>query len=132
MASAAGLQEQLDAAASLASATPAQGASAFRAVVAAESSSDAESLKVKELAITQLCDLLVKQADAKGLAALLGELRGFFTSIPKAKTAKIVRNVIDCIAKIPGSTQLQVGTQIGDQIAPDRKAYLRAHEPEGP
>jgi 26S proteasome regulatory subunit N6 len=69
---------------------------------------DADALKVKELATQHLCDLCIKQQDSKGLAELLSQLRSFFVAIPKAKTAKIVRSIIDSIAKIPGSTQLQV------------------------
>jgi hypothetical protein len=73
---------------------------------------DPETIKAKEQAITQLTDLLVQTADAKGLKDLLSQLRGFFNVIPKAKTAKIVRNIIDSIAKVPGSTDLQVGDVI--------------------
>lgn len=69
---------------------------------------DAESVKAKEAAIGRLTELLVKQQDAAGLAALLTELRPLFNAIPKAKTAKLVRTVIDSIARVPGSTQLQV------------------------
>ncbi len=32
----------------------------------------------------------------------------FFNTVPKAKTAKIVRSIIDSIARIPNSTELQV------------------------
>lgn len=63
---------------------------------------------VKEQAIQVLCDAYVKQQNAQGLRELLSELRTFFGAVPKAKTAKIVRSIIDAIAKIPGSTQLQV------------------------
>uniref|UniRef100_A0A7S0WQH3 PCI domain-containing protein n=1 Tax=Chlamydomonas leiostraca TaxID=1034604 RepID=A0A7S0WQH3_9CHLO len=80
----------------------------LQAFVLAEGSSDAEAVKIKENAITELSDRLVKAGDAKQLAGLLSQLRGFFNLIPKAKTAKIVRGIIDSIAKIPGSTQLQV------------------------
>ena len=38
---------------------------------------------------------------------MLTELRTFFASIPKAKTAKLVRAVIDSIAKVPNTTELQ-------------------------
>lgn len=49
-----------------------------------------------------------KQGDAQALKALLTELRPMFTVIPKAKTAKLVRTIIDCVATVPNTTQLQV------------------------
>lgn len=49
-----------------------------------------------------------KQGDAPALKALLTELRPMFTVIPKAKTAKLVRTIIDAVATVPNTTQLQV------------------------
>lgn len=80
----------------------------LRNLVLSTDAADAESIKVKESAIQHLTDLYVKKKDAKALSQLLGDLRAFFTSIPKAKTAKLVRNIIDQIAKIPDSIPLQV------------------------
>lgn len=74
-----------------------------------EQGSDADTVKQKEEAISKLSDAYVKQQDAKALTELLSQLRPFFAVIPKAKTAKIVRNIIDQIAKIPNSTDIQVG-----------------------
>jgi hypothetical protein len=76
--------------------------------VFADTASDVESVKQKEEAIGQLSDTYVKLQDAKALTQLLSQLRPFFGVIPKAKTAKIVRNIIDQIAKIPNSTDIQV------------------------
>lgn len=73
-----------------------------------EGNSDAEIVKLKETAITKLTDLMIASKDSHGLAGLLTKLRGYFSVIPKAKTAKMVRSVIDAIAKIPGSTDLQL------------------------
>lgn len=90
-------------------ATDVPGAAAqLKGLVLEESSNDAEAVRIKEQAISQLCELYIKQANAQALADLLTSLRGFFNAIPKAKTAKLVRSIIDSIAKVPGSTQLQV------------------------
>jgi uncharacterized phage infection (PIP) family protein YhgE len=70
--------------------------------------SDVESIKQKEDAVNKLSEVYVKLQDAKALTDLLSQLRPFFSVIPKAKTAKIVRNIIDQIAKIPNSTEIQV------------------------
>ncbi len=59
-------------------------------------------------AIQKLGDLYAKQEDAAALRKLLTDLRPLFANIPKAKTAKIVRTIIETIAKVPNSTQLQV------------------------
>lgn len=101
-------EEQLKAAAELAAQDPAAGAAKLKSLVLDDVGNDAEGMKAKEAAIGQLCELYVKQQDAQALADLLSSLRAFFNSIPKAKTAKLVRSIIDSIAKVPGSTQLQV------------------------
>ncbi len=80
----------------------------YRELTIGETSSDAESVKVKEEALQKLCDLKVQQKDAAGLRHLLTELRPLFAKFPKAKTAKMVRNLIDAISRVPDSTELQV------------------------
>lgn len=82
--------------------------SIYRDIALGNHPNDAESLKVKEEAIQSFIDSKVKEADAQGLRKFLTDLRHLFGKLPKAKTAKIVRNVIDAIAKVPNSTQLQV------------------------
>ena len=69
---------------------------------------DAESIKTKEQALQRLANLYAKQGNAEALRNLLTELRSLFALIPKAKTAKIVRTVVDTIAKVPNSTAVQV------------------------
>lgn len=91
-----------------------EGIAKLRTYILSEGASDAETIKNKEQAISQLTDQLVKQNDAQGLRDLLSQLRGFFGAIPKAKTAKLVRSIIDSVAKVPGSTQLQVRSRVGD------------------
>lgn len=105
---ASGLQQKLQEVDEVVDARPADARAALTDIIVGNYPNDAESVKVKEQAIGKLTDLLVKQQDAPGLAALLTELRPLFNAIPKAKTAKIVRTVIDSIAKVPNSTQLQV------------------------
>jgi len=81
----------------------------------------------REAAITRLCELLVQKQEAQALAELLSQLRGFFGAIPKAKTAKIVRNIIDSIAKVPGSTQLLVNVckEQVEWAKVEKRAFLR-------
>ena len=101
-----GLKKKLDEAAS--SRSPGQAEATYRDLILGDYPNDADSIKVKEEAIQKLADLKVEQKDAAALRQLLTELRPLFGKFPKAKTAKIVRNLIDAIAKIPDSTGLQV------------------------
>lgn len=80
----------------------------LRDIVLGDHPNDAESIKIKEQALQKLANLYAKQHDATALRTLLAELRPLFTLIPKAKTAKIVRTVVDNIAKVPNSTDIQV------------------------
>jgi hypothetical protein len=95
------------------------------AIVLDSGSNDAEAVRVKEQAIGELCALLVKKGDAQGLADLLTSLRAFFNSIPKAKTAKLVRNIIDSIAKVPNSTALQVRGRMRRRSRPEVRLGMR-------
>ncbi len=89
-------------------ARPQQAIADLREIALGQSPNDAESIKIKEQAIQLLADTLAKQHDAAALRQLLTDLRVLFAVIPKAKTAKLVRNVIEAIAKVPNSTALQV------------------------
>ena len=101
------MEAKLTAAAELAETNPAAAAAQFEAlIVSAEASEDA--VKVKESAIYQLGEVCAKQGEAAKLGALLTNLRPFFATIPKAKTAKIVRTLIDQVAKIKDSLPLQM------------------------
>ena len=75
---------------------------------AAPSAADVEATRAREAAVSALIDALVAGGDAAALAALFDELKPLFAALPKAKTAKLVRGVIEAIAKVPGSEELQV------------------------
>jgi 26S proteasome regulatory subunit N6 len=84
--------------------------SVFEKETAESSPAEAEAavLKLKERALDDVVRALVHVGDARGLRELLDRLRTLFHSIPKAKTAKIVRSVIEGIGKIPNSTDILV------------------------
>lgn len=68
--------------------------------------------QVKEPAISTLADLYAAQGDAQALRTLLTELRPLFATVPKAKTAKVVRGIIETVARVPNSGKLQVCASI--------------------
>jgi 26S proteasome regulatory subunit N6 len=62
---------------------------------------------VFEQALTSLLSVYVSSGDATKFRALLDHLRPYFASIPKARTAKLVRLVIQDLRKVPHSQDLQ-------------------------
>jgi len=88
---------------------PAAALESLRSVALGDpTNSDAEVAKIKDRAIQKLSDVYAAVGNAEAVAGLLTELRPSFATLPKAKTAKIVRTVIDTMAKVPDSTQLQL------------------------
>jgi 26S proteasome regulatory subunit N6 len=102
------LQQKLQAASEAIETQPANAVTQLRDILLGPYPNDAEGLKVKESALDMLAAALVKQKDTAALRALLTDLRPWFGVIPKAKTAKLVRTIIDSIGKIPDSTQILV------------------------
>jgi 26S proteasome regulatory subunit N6 len=85
----------------------------FANILADEPSSnddvDVDALrKTKEQAIYRLGEAYTKKGDGEALGNLLKESRPFFAELPKARTAKIVRSLIDLVARVPDSLALQV------------------------
>lgn len=64
--------------------------------------------KGREQAIYGLGEFLVARKRPGEILALSKELRPLFAELPKAKTAKIVRILIDLLAKTPDSRALQI------------------------
>ncbi|CAD6260768.1 unnamed protein product [Miscanthus lutarioriparius] len=90
-------------------------------------SSSADALRTKEVAITNLTNYLTKENRAEELRNLLTQLRPFFAVIPKAKTAKIVRGIIDAVAKIPGTSDLQISLckEMVEWTHAEKRTFLR-------
>jgi len=102
------LQQKLQAASEAIESQPANAVAQLREILLGPYPNDTEALKVKESALDKLSAALVKQKDTAGLRTLLTDLRPWFGVIPKAKTAKIVRTIIESIGKVPDSTQILV------------------------
>ena len=72
------------------------------------SSSATATDREKEDAIVALGALYRDQRDAERLAEVITLSRGFMSSTAKAKTAKLIRTLLDFFHPIPGSTPVQV------------------------
>ncbi|CAG9460925.1 unnamed protein product [Pedinophyceae sp. YPF-701] len=86
-----------------------------------------EIIKVKEGAITSLAELCATTGQADKLKSLLSTLRPLFVGLPKAKTAKLVRIIIDCVSRIPGTRDLQVDIcrEQVEWCRAEKRAFLR-------
>jgi 26S proteasome regulatory subunit N6 len=84
-----------------------QAEAAYKSVMAEEGDGE-EFNKLKEQAICKLGELYADNARVKDIQQLMVSIRPFFANIPKAKTAKIVRTLIELVAKVSGSNDLQM------------------------
>jgi len=96
------------------------------AFIASDDTSD-EAVKAKEQAIYQLAELYALRGEGTKLAQLLTNLRPFFAIIPKARTAKVVRTIIETAAKIPDSMPLQMSlcTECIEWCKAEKRSFLR-------
>ncbi|CDR48069.1 RHTO0S16e00606g1_1 [Rhodotorula toruloides] len=69
---------------------------------------DDELLRDKEQAILKLGELYRDAKNADALAEVLKSSRPLVEHMAKAKTAKLIRNLLDFFGDIPGSTQVQI------------------------
>lgn len=118
------LAERLERAEACANATEAE--AEFRAIIDTEEKGDVAS-RVKEGAISALAALLVKEGRAADVVPLSKEIRPFFAKIAKAKTAKIVRGLLDAVAQggADASVQLELCTDTIEWCRTERRTFLR-------
>mmetsp|Transcript_97661 Transcript_97661/g.237487 ORF Transcript_97661/g.237487 Transcript_97661/m.237487 type:complete len:448 (+) Transcript_97661:40-1383(+) len=82
---------------------------AYKDVIHNKGELEDASARGRERAIYALGEFLVAQKRPGDISALSKELRPLFVELPKAKTAKIVRTLIDLLARTPNSRALQIG-----------------------
>jgi len=98
----------------------------YRNIIFKDDASDG-IIRVKEKAVQNLGKLHASQNQAESIGALLQELRPVFATFPKAKTAKLVRVLLDVMAKIPDSLELQVQLckESVDWTIAEKRTFLR-------
>ncbi|KAF9220128.1 PCI-domain-containing protein [Gyrodon lividus] len=67
-----------------------------------------QSLREQEAAMIKLAELHRDQKNAKGLAEVITLSRSFMSSTAKAKTAKLIRTLLNYFNGIPNSRQIQI------------------------
>ncbi|EED78937.1 predicted protein [Postia placenta Mad-698-R] len=65
-------------------------------------------LRHQENALVKLAELYRDQKNARGVAEVITLSRTFVSASAKAKTAKLIRTVLDCFSAIPDSQKIQV------------------------
>lgn len=99
-----------------ASSDPARTEVLYRDIIASEDNLPADPTapvpedvaRIKENAILKLAALLVRTGSPEKVSDLLKMVRPFFATIAKAKTAKIVRGLLDAVSKAENEAELQV------------------------
>jgi 26S proteasome regulatory subunit N6 len=69
-----------------------------------------QTLRDQETALVKLGELYRDQKNAEGLAQVITLSRSFMSSTAKAKTAKLIRTLLDFFTAIPNSQQVQINT----------------------
>jgi len=100
-------KDLLEKAKDLETTAPDEAQQAYKDIIFNKDIEDAAA-KGREQAIYALCELLVKKKLPGEISILSKELRPLFEELPKAKTAKIVRMLIDQAAKTENSQELQI------------------------
>ncbi|PWN94947.1 PCI-domain-containing protein [Tilletiopsis washingtonensis] len=99
--------------------------------ILAGSSDTDEALREHEGALTRLAGLYRDASDADALAALVRDSRTFMGKLPKAKTAKLIRSLIDHFDPLAAaspearSTQVAVTRESIEWAREERRVFLR-------
>ncbi|KAH8099611.1 PCI-domain-containing protein [Cristinia sonorae] len=115
-------EDLLKQALSLRTSDPTKAEALYKEVLATTSSADAstserdQALRHQETALVSLGELYRDQKNAKGVSEVINLSRSFMSSTAKAKTAKLIRTLLDFFTPIPNSNQAQIEA-LQDNIA---------------
>ncbi|KDN35269.1 hypothetical protein RSAG8_11704, partial [Rhizoctonia solani AG-8 WAC10335] len=105
---------------------PQQAEEVYKSLLEGKAANDDE-LRHQESALVKLGQLYQDNNNAQGLAELVTASRAFMSSTAKAKTAKLIRTLIDNLAAIPGSGSVLTDV-LSENIAwarTERRVFLR-------
>ncbi|GAA5964400.1 hypothetical protein JCM3765_006404 [Sporobolomyces pararoseus] len=88
---------------------------------------DEDLLKEKESAILELGKLFRDQKDAEKLAQVVKDSRPLVQHLAKAKTAKLIRTLLDYFSSIPTSTPIQISATLesAEWAKSDKRIFLK-------
>ncbi|TCD65936.1 26S proteasome regulatory subunit rpn6 [Steccherinum ochraceum] len=115
-------EELIQQASTLRSTNPAKAEALYKQVLNTTSAADAltaekdQSLRHQETALVNLGELYRDQKNAKGVSEVITLSRSFMSSTAKAKTAKLIRTLLDFFTPIPNSHPIQIEV-LQDNIA---------------
>lgn len=87
---------------------PEQAVQAYSALINTPAEKVEDINRIKENAIYKLGKLYAKLGRPQELYSLITDVRPFFDDVSRAKTAKIVRTLIEYVSEIPGTIDLQI------------------------
>ncbi|THH28206.1 hypothetical protein EUX98_g5985 [Antrodiella citrinella] len=108
------VDELLQEASTLRSSNPTKTEALYKQVLETTIAADAstsekdQALRHQETALVSLGELYRDQKNAKGVAEVITLSRSFVSSTAKAKTAKLIRTLLDFFTPIPNSNQAQI------------------------
>ena len=120
------LREALASADDVAATSAVKAEAAFVALVNDERTDDV-AVKVREEAVYRLAKLFVTGRQFDKVMSLLESANPLFVAIPKAKTAKIVRTVIEIVSEVTDATAMQIGLceQVVAWCTREKRSFLR-------
>lgn len=121
------LREAIENADEVAELNPTAAEEAYKRLLLESTRDDEVAIKVKEEALYRLAKLYVTGKHFDKVLGLLQSANPFFSAIPKAKTAKIVRLVIEIVCEVPGALDVQIGLcqQVVAWCLSEKRSFLR-------
>ena len=111
------LVEALEKADEVAVMAPEAAIDAYLRVLQTADRADEVATRTKEEAIYRLARAYARLERFGDVMALLQTANGFFAVIAKAKTAKIVRTLLDIVAEVPGERSLELQVELCTQLS---------------
>ncbi|KAJ2711096.1 26S proteasome regulatory subunit rpn6 [Coemansia spiralis] len=121
------MPSQLEQAHAAAGSSPQQAVELYSAVLFADKAAADVSVADREVALLSLAALFERQQDAAALTRLINSSQHYLVTVSKAKSSKLIRQLVDRFDGIQGGLEAQVGTCKGmlEWAKSENREYLR-------